>query len=67
MNTIQNEALPGYDKKLEQQRKAAFEAFMKSENNETKRELFFGFASVTSLRSTAFIAALDRALGLQYE
>jgi len=67
MNIIPIEALPGYDKELEQQREAAFDAFMKAEDNETKRELFFEFASVTSSRSAAFIAALDRALGFQRE
>ena len=54
-------------KELEEQRKAAFDAFMKAKDNETKRERFFGFASVTSLRSSTFIAALDRALGLKDE
>ena len=62
MNTIQKEALPGYDKELEQQRKAAFDAFMKAKDNDTKRRHFNLFAAITESRSPLLVDALDSLL-----
>ena len=59
MSIIPIEALPGYDKELEQQREAEFDAFMKAKDNDTKRHHFNLFAALTELRNPLLVNALD--------
>ena len=55
--------LDGYDKELESSRKAKFREFIASCDANEKREALESIASLTSLRSAAFINAYDEALG----
>ena len=57
--------LDGYDADLESARKVKFREFVVSCDANEKREALESIASLTALRSAAFISAFDEALGLQ--
>ena len=59
MNIIPIEALPGYDKRLEENRTVEFDAFMNANDNETKRFHFNRFAALTESRNPSLVNALD--------
>lgn len=57
--------LNGYNHALELNRKAYFDLLISTEDREILRGSARGLASLTSMRSPAFVEALESALGLR--
>ena len=64
MHIIHKESLDGFDRELETLRQEKFELFQKAKDKPAQRSALEALASLTSLRSPAFVADYDRALGI---
>ncbi len=64
MNIIQIETLDGYDARIETARQQRFDEFRLATEPSAQRSALEALASLTSLRSAAFVADYERALGL---
>lgn len=67
MNSIQIEALDGYNREIEAMRQIEFDKFLSAKTRRSKRRAFRTFAGLTSQRSPEFITAYERALGIEVE
>ncbi len=64
MIIVQKEALEGYDERIETARQQRFDEFRHATEPSAQRNALEALASLTSLRSPAFVADYERALGL---
>ncbi|MCH7820370.1 MAG: hypothetical protein IIA07_00015 [Proteobacteria bacterium] len=65
MIIVQKEVLEGYDERLETARQKRFDEFMAATEPSAQRNALEALADLTSLRSPAFVADYELALGLR--
>ena len=65
MNSIQIEALDGYNREIEAMRQIEFDKFLSAKTRQSKQRAFRRFAELTSQRSPVFITAYERAQGIE--
>ena len=65
MIIVQKEALKGYDKIIETARQERFDEFRLATDRDDQRNAMAALADLTSLRTPAFVADYERALGLR--
>lgn len=63
-NIVQKEALEGYDERIETARQEKFDEFRLATEPSAQRSALETLADLTALRSPAFVADYERALGL---
>ena len=65
MTIVRKEALKGYDKIIETARQKRFDEFRLATEPSVQRSALEVLANLTALRSPAFVADYERALGLR--
>lgn len=65
MTIVQKEALEGYDERIETARQERFDEFRLATEPSAQRTAMAALANLTLLRSPAFVADYERALGLR--
>jgi hypothetical protein len=59
--------LKGYDPDHEAKKEAYFELLKSTNDRDIRKDCARGIASLTSLRSSTFVTALERTLGLRHD